>query len=50
MPAVPRFFAVLRAVIYGAVAKKIVPMPCANFAIPTLLARMAMAVENLRLR
>jgi hypothetical protein len=49
MPVVLRFFAVLRAVIYGVGAKKIAPMPYANFAILTLLVPMAMAVENLSL-
>jgi hypothetical protein len=49
MPVVPRFFAVLRDAICGAGVKKTVPMPCANFAILTLLARMAMAAENSRL-
>jgi hypothetical protein len=43
------FFAVLRDVICGVGAKTIVQLQCANFAIPTLLVQMAMAVENLKL-
>jgi hypothetical protein len=49
MPVVQRFFAVLQAAIYGLGAKKIVHLRSANFAIPTLLERMAMAAANLRL-
>jgi hypothetical protein len=44
-----RFFAVLRDAICGVGAKRIVQLQCANFAIPTLLVRMVMAAENLRL-
>jgi hypothetical protein len=43
----PPFFAALPAVTCGAVAKRIGQLQFANFAIPTLLVRMAMAVANL---
>jgi hypothetical protein len=49
MPVVQRSFAVLRVVIYGVDAKKIVQLRYANFAILTLLAWMVMAAENLRM-
>jgi organic radical activating enzyme len=46
MLAAQRFFAALRDAICGVAAKRIVPMPCVNFAILTLLVRMAMAADH----